>query len=382
MITKFRELLAYRGFAPLALSRFISNVGNGVAPIALAYGVLSIPGAGAGSLSLVMSARMFPMIGFMLFGGVIGALSFIFNKPSILLLMCTGGLFGILAAIWYPSMQGILPGILPKEKLQYGNAVVGLLSNMGYVIGALIGGTIVTLFGSGWGLFADGVTFLIAGLLVWNLHFIVAEKMEKKSVFQDLRLGWREVRQHNWVLVMIAAFALINTSYETMIQIFGPLAFDKDGMGPKFWSYNLAGLTIGMIIGGALALRFTFSRPLFFAMSILALSALWDFSIAAHLPIYWNVLGAVISGMTIEIFMVAWNTSLQTHIPEESFSRVAAYDTFGSFGLSPIGIALAGPFVAIVGLSNALWITGGVTALASIASLTSRSVRNIRIVTH
>jgi hypothetical protein len=65
------ELKSYQGFSGLAASRFISNVGNGMSPIALAYGVLSIPGAGGGELSLVMSARYFPLIIFMLFGGVI-----------------------------------------------------------------------------------------------------------------------------------------------------------------------------------------------------------------------------------------------------------------------------------------------------------------------
>ena len=67
MRTQMRELHAHKGFSMLASARFISNVGNGMSPIALAYGVLSIPGSTAGDLSLVMSARYFPMIAFMLF---------------------------------------------------------------------------------------------------------------------------------------------------------------------------------------------------------------------------------------------------------------------------------------------------------------------------
>jgi hypothetical protein len=39
-ITEFRHLL---------VARVISNFGNGIAPIALAFGVLSLPGADAGS---------------------------------------------------------------------------------------------------------------------------------------------------------------------------------------------------------------------------------------------------------------------------------------------------------------------------------------------
>ena len=73
MITsQLRELSIHRGFVRLISARFISNVGNGLSPIALAYGVLSLDGANGKDLSLVMSARIFPMIALMLIGGVIG----------------------------------------------------------------------------------------------------------------------------------------------------------------------------------------------------------------------------------------------------------------------------------------------------------------------
>ena len=72
MINQLKDLRAHDGFTSLAISRFISNFGNGLSPIALAYGVLSIPGADGSDLSLVMAARFVPLIAFMLFGGVIG----------------------------------------------------------------------------------------------------------------------------------------------------------------------------------------------------------------------------------------------------------------------------------------------------------------------
>ena len=72
MRQKLRELQNHPGFLPLAVSRFISNVGNGLSPIALAYGVLALPGATGKDLSFVMAARMVPMVALMVFGGVIG----------------------------------------------------------------------------------------------------------------------------------------------------------------------------------------------------------------------------------------------------------------------------------------------------------------------
>lgn len=52
-----REVLRNSAFRRLFWSRAISNVGNGVAPIALAFGVLALPGTTPTSLSIVLAAR-------------------------------------------------------------------------------------------------------------------------------------------------------------------------------------------------------------------------------------------------------------------------------------------------------------------------------------
>ena len=202
MLSQLRDLRGHRGFTGLALSRFISNVGNGVSPIALAYGVLNLPNATGRDLSIVMAARFVPLLAFMLLGGVIAdrfqrnrlvggsdmlgsflaatsAVSLIAGFSSTWLLALMGALFGILNAIWWPAMSGVLPEILPKEKLQEGNAVIGLMTNIGYIIGTLAGGILVSTVGAGWGLLVDATSFFIAGVIVWNLPLI--GKIKEKS---------------------------------------------------------------------------------------------------------------------------------------------------------------------------------------------------------
>jgi len=402
MWRQLNELRAHSGFSALALSRFISNVGNGISPVALAFGVLALPGATAKDLSIVMAARMFPMISLMLFGGVIGdrfkrnrivggadvigsafaaisATSLIVGHSSVFLLALMGALFGILNALWWPAMSGVLPEILPKAKLQHGNAVVSMTTNIGYVIGALLGGVLVTSFGSGWALLADAFTFLIAGFLVWNLDLPTITRENKNTVFQDLKSGWFEFISRSWVVTMVVAFAAINLAFESLLQILGPLNFAELVNGPKFWSFNLAALTLGMLAGSLISLKVHFSRPLLFAMLVIAASSVWDFSLAADSPMWILLICAFLAGMAIDIFMVVWNTALQSHIPEESYSRVVAYDAFGSFGLSPLGIAAAGPLAHIFGVSTMIYLTGTITLCAALASLLVRSVRDLRI---
>jgi hypothetical protein len=76
--------------------------------------------------------------------------------------------------------------------------------------------------------------------------------------------------------------------------------------------------------------------------------------------------------------MVLWMTALQTHVPREALSRVMAYDAMGSLMFGPIGLALAGPLVAVVGLQTGFLVAAGVALTAILASLLSSSVRNLR----
>lgn len=400
MRTQLRELRAHKGFISLVSSRFISNLGNGMSPIALAYGVLSIDGTDGSDLSLVMGARYFPLIAFMLFGGVladrfqrnrivgvvdvvgsllvgVSAITFIFGFPKVWLLVLMGALFGVLNALWWPAMSGVLPEILPKEKLQEGNAVVGLLANLGYISGTLLGGVLVATFNAGWALLVDSISFFIAGIIVWNLDLPNKTRVESPGIIHDLRVGWREFITRSWVVTMVFTFAIINMAFESMLQVLGPLNFNDPETGPRYWSLNLAGMTAGMMIGGFIVLKMKFKRPLFISMILIAISVVWDFALAFQAPLIICILAAVFSGLTIEFFMVNWATSMQTHIPEESYSRVNAYDALGSYGIAPIGIVIAGPLAGLFGVDAILIATGTLTFIAACASLTVKSVRNL-----
>ncbi|MCX6428337.1 MAG: MFS transporter [Actinobacteria bacterium] len=401
MLELLRLLKSHKGFSPLILSRFISNLGNGLSPVALAYGVLALPHSTGKDLSLVMTARITPMIVFMLIGGVVGdrfkrnrivggtdiigsviagliALSFIKGFATIPLLCVLGGIFGVLNALWWPAMSGVLPEILPKELLQKGNAVVGLVSNIGFTAGALLGGTIVTLFGSGWALLVDALSFTVAGFLVWNITLPPMPAREKNSVLHDLKSGWVEFISRSWVVAVVIGFTFINLCFEATMTVLGPLAYNKDSFGPRNWSFNLAALTIGMIVGGIISLRIHFGRPLVLGMIAIAFASSWEFALGIGITLPITLLLAIVAGVAIEIFGVVWQSSMQSNIPEESYSRVVAYDALGSYALAPIGIAVAGPIAIAIGTSTTLIVAATITLAGALIPLSLSSVRNLR----
>jgi MFS family permease len=311
------------------------------------------------------------------FLAAVSAISLIAGFSSVWLLATMGALFGILNAIWWPAMSGVLPEILPKEKLQEGNAVIGLMTNLGYIFGTLAGGILVATVGAGWGLLADAISFFIAGAIVWMLPISGKVKDESPGILHDLVVGWKEFISRSWVIAMVFAFALINMAFESMLSVLGPLNFSDPKIGPREWSYNLAGLSVGMLIGGIWILKVKVRKPLFLAMILIAISAVWDFALAFDLPISYTIVASIFSGISLEVFMVTWNTSLQSHVPEESYSRVSSYDTLGSYGIAPLGIVFAGPLAMHFGVNNILFVTGATTLVAATLSLLVKSVREL-----
>ena len=404
MLEDLRVLRNFPGFTKLISARLISNFGNGFMPIALSFGILGLPGGSASDVSLVLGVQLAPTIAFMVFGGVAGdrfkrnqivggsdiigclfvflsAASFIFGFTSIALLCFTGFAFGVLNAFWWPAFSGMLPEILPKEQLQKGNAINGLLSNFGYVAGSLVAGILVATFGAGWAILIDGISFLVAGILVWTINLLpsTSETNDKPpAMWRELREGWHEFISRKWVLVVVIAFSFINLAYEATLGVLGPIATKEHNGGPKEWSWVIAAITLGMIVGGVLALKIHFSRPLLVGILPEIFVGLWIFVIGVPNQLVATLLIAFATGVSIEIFYVAWSTSMQQHIPSESYSRVISYDALGSYALAPIGLVVIGPIIEAIGVAQTSRLLAIMTVTAVLTPLAFREVRSLR----
>ncbi|MFM7013566.1 MAG: MFS transporter [Actinomycetota bacterium] len=382
MIASLKTLLAIPYFPRLLLARTISNLGNGISPVALAFGVLSITGAQPSDLSAVMAARTFPILIMLVVGGaiadrygrakamgitdltlgfliIISALSFILAMPSVLLLIVIGVLAGLLNGIWYPAFSGLMPVVVPKEHLQNGNAVVGFGSNIAFLLGTAAGGILIATVGVGWAILIDGLTFIVAGIMIMGISKLpqkgVGEEA-KVTLFKDIKLGWGEFISRPWIWVIVFAFSFINLAFEAAYAVLGPLQSKEAYDGAPSWAWVLGALSFGMLLGSLVAMKVRPKRPLLVAMLGLLPLPLMIGAMGQALPLTIVIVFAVLAGIGLDVFYVLWMTSLQNNVPEEALSRVTSYDAFGSFIFGPLGIAIAGPLAMIFGVSETLLI--------------------------
>lgn len=390
-------------FRRLLSARTISNFGNGLSPVAVAFGVLSLPGATAKTLSLVMAVHLAPLVLFMLFGGVIAdrfprALVIGTTDIMLSLFIITNGVLlvnelasvtsfvivalvsGTLNALWWPAFTGLVPEIVDEDHLQPANGFVGLVSNSANIIGAVTGGIIVAAVGAGTAIVIDGITFLIAGILVLKLrHFGKTRTNDEHSpsVFDDLIHGWKEFSSRKWIVTVVAGYSVIAMVFESGFSVVGPV-FAKESLGgPKPWSWILASFSIGMAVGVAVTMKVKPRYPLFLGLAMQFGMVLWFISMGFTKSVPLAMLAAFCCGFGMDFFMVLWQTALQTEVPNEALSRVSSYDAFGSLFFAPLGLVIAGPIVTEIGAQSTFKLFAAVMAVVVLAMLSVKDVRKL-----
>src|SRR6185295_1106414 len=123
--------------------------GGAFLPVALAFGVLGLPGATATTLSVVLTAQAVPEVVFLLAGGVLadrlprylvmmagelmcalalvglGAMLLTGWAPVVALAACAA-VTGIAIAVFYPALTGIVPEVVAADRLQPANGLLRL----------------------------------------------------------------------------------------------------------------------------------------------------------------------------------------------------------------------------------------------------------------
>jgi MFS family permease len=398
--TSVLDPLRYPTFRYLAAGRTVTMAGNAVAPIALAFAVLDLTGS-ARDLGLVVGIRSLANVVFVLFGGVIadrlprhlvmvgastlacatqGAVATVVltGSATIPLLLALSAVNGLAAALAFPAASALVPQTVPAEVRQQANAINRLAFNTAMIAGASLGGLLVATAGPGWGLAIDAATFGVAALLFLLVRVPRLERAAtaRTGIFVDLRLGWTGFVSRTWLWVVVAGFCVINAAMTGGMNVLGPVVADET-FGRKAWGLVLAVQTAGMIVGALVALRVRASRLLLYGV----VWCLGDVLLLAALGLTPHVVPLMVAGFAVgfavEQFGMAWETTMQEHVPGEMLARVYSYDILGSILAVPIGQIAAGPLAEHFGTRTTLLGAAVLCGLAVGAMLLNRNVRHL-----
>ena len=396
-----KEVLSHKYVKRLFIARFISNFGNGMGPIALAFGILALPNGSANMLGLVLGATTVVFLLMAPFGGVIadkygrarmvgvtdmaaGLVLFIqvayfaTGDVPLAVLLITNGFFGLMWGIFWPAFSGLMPAVLPEAGLQKGNALNAFMTNAGVISGAAVAGLLIEVFGVAFTLAIDAASFFISGLMIFTFrHLTPRAEQTENTMLDDLLHGWKVFLSFRWIVIIVGAFSFIVMCWAAAENVLGPLIALEHFNGPKSWSFVISAESAGLIVGSLIAIKIKPKYPMRFLMLSSFTITFYIWSLAKPQSLLMIAFGAFLFGITLDLWGTLWSTALQRKVPRDSLSKVSSFDAMGSMMFRPVGLAIAAPLSTLFGIENFLQILAAITVVAIIVPLLDPQVRNM-----
>jgi len=198
-------VLAERDFRFVFLAGAVSQVGDQMMPVAIAFAVLDLTGSAA-DLGYVLAAGTAPLVVLLLVGGVFAdrfSRRRLMFSADVVRLATDGTLAALLlsghARLWHlvvlqavhgaasaffgPASSGIVPQIVPEGRFQQANALRGMTMSVGGIVGPAIAGALVATAGSGWAVAGNAATFAVSALFLFRVHAPALERAAERPTF-------------------------------------------------------------------------------------------------------------------------------------------------------------------------------------------------------
>jgi MFS family permease len=380
-------------------ARWVSVLGSTISPMAAAWAVIRIGGT-ATDLGIVLVGS--PVV-FMLLAQVAGVAADRYPRRTILIatqatsaliqavaaalvltrtanvptLAVTQLALGAGVAFFAPAARGLLPQLVPADRLGDANAVAQLSNNGAAIVGPVLAGWVIAATDPGWVLAWDSVTFAASAALFASLRLPAVPRQARRSPFAEALAGWRVFLAARWLVAITALSAISSGLWAAGMTVLAPIYFDHGHGGAVTYGLVNTGMGVGFAAGSVTALLLRPSRAgLIYCAAMLPEAALFAAMAAAQPAVVIAVVAAVCgAGSTLQL--IAWNTTLGLRIDGAQIGRVMAVQSLVASVLTPVGLVVAGPVTALIGMTVVMTVLTVVALAAAAAVISVREVRDL-----
>ncbi|HCI82461.1 MAG TPA: MFS transporter [Ktedonobacter sp.] len=430
---KFARALRSRPYAIIWIGQTISNLGDGIFTIALAWQVLLMTHSGL-AMGTVLIAAMIPRLVFVLIGGVAadrfprrliilwsdGGRGVIVLLVSVLgfmgllqfwQLIVEAFIFGIVDGFFNPAVNAITPDLVEKDDLTSANALGSFGNTLAQLFGPVLGAGLIALITPMGAFFVNAISFFISVALLLSVKIperhmnrnAALEVQEQESiavdgeaqleqtverrgfrgVVSDVKEGFVALRQSRWLWVTTVSASFGNIGFMATLAVAMPkLVHDTYGQGAWLLGLIEATSAIGsmlglLLVGQATRLRkrglLSYLSMVVTCLGILILGLPFPRSAAPFIA----PLASVLIGFGLSFFNTIFFTVLQEIIPSDKLGRVISLDTLGSFAMIPIGEFIGGVLTDRIGPAIVFVVFGTLNLLSVLIPLLVKDVRNL-----
>ncbi|TFG13680.1 MAG: MFS transporter [Promethearchaeota archaeon] len=289
---------------------------------------------------------------------VVLILLFAIGYTNIAIIFLFIALRSVFQAFHQPTVNAVIPTMVPKEKLSRINGVNFLASGVIQLIGPALAGTLLIFISVEQALWTDVITFFIAlvPLLLITIPKVKIEKEAKDESFkEEFKDGIKTLRTIPGVMSLLFMAMLINFLIQP-INVLGSLFIYSNHAGNQLeYAFISMGIQTGIIAGALLTTikkQWKNKIPITIICLIIFMIGYAFMSLAPYRAFLYIFLVNVSMGFILPIINTIFQTIMQTIIPHEKFGRVSSIDSMLSMLITPVGALIVGPLAEVMGITN------------------------------
>ena len=388
-IPEFRRLLIGNG---------VNMMGSSIFIIGMSWTVAQIGGPKA--FGLIWTSYFLGHLPLLLYGGMVvdrmprrtvalmadlsqgvlvtlGIIALLAGFDEIKTLLVVTFLTGGATAFSIPAIGALVPDLVDEELLPQANALRGVAMTTAWMLGPLIGGFTVGLWGIEVCLLIDVVTFFFSGVILWTISEIpVVRDEESGGLQEEVVEAWAFVKTQPWLFAGILMFMIWHIG-DSAIEIGVPFIVENKGLGANeyglFGAVGALGAMVGSILGGIRPIPKEIRGKVFYIFigGIAWCMLMW----AMPIP-FWAILVFVLfEGVLGGTLGVIWRTTMSDSVDQHLRGRVNSLDAIGSLIFIPFAPILGGAMIEATNVLTTYSIAVAFMVLTTTAGLIVPSFR-------
>ncbi|WP_245676720.1 MFS transporter [Bacillus solimangrovi] len=404
-----KELARNKGYITLMFAQLISSIGDWLSIVAIITLVGLKWNATPMEVSFVILCLALPMV---IFGPLAGVVADRMNRKALMIIsdlirallilllsmaetievvyICLL-LIGIFSTIFIPAKNGKLKELVAEEHMTRAMSISAAIDSITKVLGPLLSGGFVLVFGAKLVFYIDSATFLISAVLIALLpkatHVIKVEETVEKdrtSIKTDLLLGLSFIRSNTSMLVGMfflgMSLLILQLSDSQLIVLIREIS----DATPNLFGYVVMASGIGMFFSGILLAKKTQLHSMVtmligvcgigIGFGMMGVFTYFDTSY----PVVWIVSCGLWAGFSINLVFVPFQAYIQLETPVQMTGRVFGVMNSVTTTATIVGPILGGWLSTVVGVVPTFMTTAALLILMALIGLAMKSKRERR----
>jgi MFS family permease len=371
-------------FALYLLGRVVSDMGTSVQTMIMPLYLIDAGGSAA-TVGIFSFLSLLPVLLVYPFAGVLGdrmnrktimvaadlvsaavilslALVAYLGKMDITMLLCVQIIISLLNGFFDPATRGMLPQLVPEDRLTRANSMVTSLKSLSYMLGPVVGAVLYAKFGIAVVFLVNGASFLLSGISEMMLKYIHVKREATagiRGILSDLTQGIKFIMGNKLIRRLCYFFLALYFFVQPILGVVLPLFFkSKLAYSDTQYGYLQSIFVLGVLLG-SIIVGFVFGKErkdmmplkigsslIMFVMLIISvvmfpkvITSLGNSSIS-----YFILLAGVFCLLSASnmIISIPVQTYIQKETPNEYMSRVLSLVSMISKGGAPFGALVYG----------------------------------------